>query len=151
VDLNPYANPYFERKILDADPIDLVRVLHQRAIECVKQAREHLAARRIPERAEAITRAYAVLMELNGALRPEAAPELAGQLQSLYLYVQQRLIDANFQQADAPLADALGVMTTLLQGWDGVAHAAVERQEASAAWHQTQPAMSSGARLMVSA
>ncbi len=148
--MNPYTNPYFERKILDADPVDLVRILHQRAIECVQEARAHLANRRIPERAAAIARAYAVLTELNGALRPEAAPDLSRQLQSLYLYVQQRLIDSNFQQADAPLADALGVLTTLLEGWNGVATAAAARQEANA-WQHAQSTSTSGNRLTVSA
>ncbi len=115
-------NPYLERKILDADPIELVCLLYQRAIACIQEARKHLANRRIAERAKAITQAYDVLTELMAALRPEAAPEISANLNALYAYLQQRLIEANFQQADGPLAESASILGTLLDGWNGVAH-----------------------------
>ena len=126
-------NPYFERKILDADPIDLVRILHQRAIACIKEAREHLATGKIEARSKAITNAYAVVTELDNALRPDVSRELVDQLQSLYRFVQQSLLDANLRQVDKPLADAQGVLGTLLEGWNGVAEAAEQRSEVAAA------------------
>ncbi|HYA17601.1 MAG TPA: flagellar export chaperone FliS [Bryobacteraceae bacterium] len=144
-------NPYFERKILDADPIDLVRLLHQHAIACVKEARGHLAAGRIAPRAKAITRAYAVMAELNNALRPEVSPELTNQLRSLYLFVQQQLLEANAQQADKPLADALGVLATLLEGWNGVAEAAAARAEEAVARNYAPANLNHVVRLTVSA
>src|SRR5579863_991863 len=98
-------NPYFQQTILDADPIDLIRMVYQRAISCVQDAREHLRHKRIAERSAAVMRAYAALAELLAALRPEAAPELCGRLQSLYFYMQERLLDANLRQADQPLAE----------------------------------------------
>lgn len=113
-------NPYFERTILDADPIDLVRLLYQRVIACIREAREHLAQRRIAERATAITRAHAAVSELSLSLRDDAAPEIAENLRKLYAFVQERLLAANARQEDRPLAEALGVMVTLLEAWDGV-------------------------------
>ncbi len=113
-------NPYFEHTILNADSLDLVRIMYQRSIAWVVDARDHLSHKRIAQRSEAITRAYAVLAELLAALRPEIAPELAGRLRSLYLYMQQRLLDANMQQADAPLAEVLKLLITLESaGWIG--------------------------------
>jgi flagellar protein FliS len=114
-------NPYFEQTILNADPIDLVRMMYQRAISWVVDARGHLTHKRIAKRSAAIMRAYAVLAELLAALRPEMAPELSQRLQSLYLYMQQRLLDANMQQADHPLAEVLGLLITLEGAWTGVA------------------------------
>jgi len=114
-------NPYFEQTILNADPIDLIRMLYQRAISCVRDAREHLRHKMIARRSAAILRAYSAIAELLAALRPEVAPELAGRLKSLYLYMQQRLLDANMQQADKPLAEVLGLLITLDDAWSGVA------------------------------
>jgi flagellar protein FliS len=144
-------NPYFERKILDADPIDLIRLLHQHAIARTKDARSHLAAGRISPRVSAITQAYAVMTELINSLRPDVSPELTNQLRSLYLFVQQRLLDANLEQTDKPLIDALGVLTTLLEGWNGVAEAEVERVETAAARHYAPTEASNVVRLTVSA
>lgn len=114
-------NPYFEQSVLNADPTELIRMVYQRAISSVRDAREHLQHKRIAERSAAVTRAYAAIGELLIALRPEAAPELASRLQSLYFYMQQRLLDANMEQADAPLAEVLGLLTTLAEAWAGVA------------------------------
>jgi flagellar protein FliS len=110
-------NPYFEQMILSASPIELVRLMYQRAIACVADAREHLKAGRIRERAQAINRAYAILMELLTSLDADKAPELAANLRGLYCYMQQRLIDANFQQQDAPLAETGRLLSTLADAW----------------------------------
>jgi len=114
-------NRYFEETIINADPIDLIRVLYQRAISCLQDAREHLRNRRIADRSAAIMKAYMVLAELISALRPEAAPELAARLRNLYTYMQQRLLDANIRQAEHPLAEVISLLTTLEEGWAGVA------------------------------
>jgi flagellar protein FliS len=114
-------NPYYEQKILASDPIELIRIVYQRAILSVKEAREHLRHKKIGERSAAIVRAYKAISELLCALRPEVAPELCGRLQGLYCYMQQRLLDANMAQADKPLAEVLSLLTTLEEGWSGVA------------------------------
>jgi len=114
-------NPYFEQKILSVDPIELIRLVYQRARSSVADAREHLRNKRIRERSAAINRAYMAIHELLSALQPEVAPELCGKLQSLYLYMQERLLEANMRQEDPPLAEVLKLLTTLEEGWSGVA------------------------------
>jgi flagellar protein FliS len=113
-------NPYFEQTILNADPTELIKMVYQRAISCVRDAREHLQHKRIAERSAAIMRAYAALTELLAALRSDIAPDLAERLQNLYFYMQRRLVDANFQQADQPLEEVLGLLVTLAAAWAGV-------------------------------
>lgn len=114
-------NPYFEQKILSVDPIELIRLVYQRARSCVADAREHLRGKRILERSAAIMRAYMAIHELLSALQPEVAPELCERLQNLYLYMQKRLLEANMRQEDPPLAEVLKLLTTLEEGWSGVA------------------------------
>lgn len=116
-------NRYYEETILNADPIDLIRLLYQKAIACVQDAREHLRRKRIAQRVAAINRAYAVLAELIASLRAEAAPEISNQLRNLYFYIQQRLLEANVQQTETPLDEVLGLLTTLDEAWAGAAAA----------------------------
>lgn len=129
-------NPYYEQKILNAEPIELTRLIYQHAISSVREAREHLRNKQIRERSNAIMRAYAAIAELISSIKPEAAPELSARLKGLYFYMQQRLLDANLQQADAPLAEVLGLLNTLLEAWSGaaaqMASKAASRTEASA-------------------
>jgi flagellar protein FliS len=134
-------NPYFEQTILNADSIDLVRIMYQRTISWVLEAREYLRQKRITERSTAIMRAYAVLAELEAALRPEKAPELSRRLRSLYFYMQQRLIDSNTQQAEPPLTEVLELLITLESAWSGAAAALASKDlVAPARWpHAEQP------------
>jgi flagellar protein FliS len=134
-------NPYFEQKILNADPLELIRMLYQHGILSVRQAREHLRAGRIPERAKAINTAWGVLAELTNSLRPEAAPEMAGRLRDLYCYMQRRLIAANFEQKDEPLAEVLALMTTLSEAWTQAEPAPEPAAQPARAW---QVAMAAG-------
>jgi flagellar secretion chaperone FliS len=110
-------NTYFEQMILSASPIELIRILYQRAASSVRDAREHLGGGRIIERALSINNAYDVLNELIASLRPAEAPELAARLRALYCYMQERLLEANFKQADAPLEEVLRLLTTLADAW----------------------------------
>jgi flagellar protein FliS len=133
-------NPYIEQKILNADPIELIRILYQHGILSIREAREHLRAGRIAERAKCINRAWAVLLELNISLRPEAAPEVASRLSDLYCYMMRRLTTANFEQKDEPLAEVLGLMTTLSEAWTA-APASEPPAQSGLAW---QAAMTAG-------
>jgi len=127
-------NRYFEQQILSAEPLELVRLLYRRAIACVREAREHVKSENIPERCRAISRAYEALSELVSSLRAETAPDLVRSLREIYCYMQQRLLDANFQQSDPPLAETLGLLSTLAEAWDQIAsvgHTDGKQQEVS--------------------
>lgn len=113
-------NPYFERSILDVDPLELTRLVYQRALDSVTDARRYLREGKIEERVQSISRAYAAIDELQASLRPEAAPELARRMGILYDYIQTSLIHANFSQQDEPLAVTHSLLNTLAEGWKGV-------------------------------
>lgn len=111
---------YLESRILSADPLELVRLTYRGAMGVVREAREHLANGRIMERAKAISKASEILLELMASLDHGRGQEISRHLSSLYEYMLQRLIDANFKQQDEPLAEVLGLLATLLEGWDGI-------------------------------
>jgi flagellar secretion chaperone FliS len=113
-------NPYFEQVILSASPVELVRLMYQRAIALVTDARDHLKAGRIRERSQSISRTHAILAELLVSLDCEKAPEMAGNLKRLYCYMQERLLEANFSQKDAPLEETARLLRTLADAWQEV-------------------------------
>jgi flagellar protein FliS len=113
-------NPYYEQMILTASPVELVRLMYQKAIALVADARVHLREGRIRERVQATMRAHAILSELLVSLRADKSPELAGNLRMLYCYMQQRLIDANFRQTDAPLEETGRLLATMADAWQEV-------------------------------
>lgn len=119
---------YFESRILSADPVELVCLLYQGAIDAVREARRHLASGDIAERTRAINRALDIIAELTGSLDRERGGDIAVRMAALYEYLYGGLVEANLQQKDEPLSEALGLLTTLAEAWAGI------RQQ------QTQPA-----------
>jgi flagellar secretion chaperone FliS len=129
---------YLESRILSADPIELVRLVYQSAMEAIRDARRHLANQEILERARAISRASEILLELMESLDFERGGDISPQLAALYDYMLRRLTEANLKQSDAPLADVLALLATLLEAWEGIS--APERPAAGSEspWAQAQ-------------
>jgi flagellar protein FliS len=111
---------YLETQVLNADPVQLVNMLYRGAQEAVASARRHLAAGSIMDRSHQIMKAWDILNELSHSLNHGPAPELSARLAELYARMQQRLIDANVQQADEPLAEVEGLLATLGEAWQSV-------------------------------
>jgi len=114
----PAHDAYLESKVLSADPLELVRIMYQGALEAVANARRRLAENDVLGRSREITRAHAILTELALSLNHEAGGDLSRNLAELYDYMQRRLLEAHLQQSDAPLAEVAKLLATLLEGWN---------------------------------
>jgi len=129
---NPYKT-YVEDEILTADPVKLVQLMYRGAVEAVTTARASLAAGDIKARSVGITKTIEILAELASSLDHKQGGELSERLAALYDYMQRRLIDANTQQADSPLAEVQQILITLEEAW-----CAVEAPVAEAAGRKTR-------------
>ena len=109
---------YLETEIMQADPLELVRMLYQGAIEAVGKARQHLRCGQIQERSRQISRAMEILAELNQSLDLERGGSVAKNLCLLYDYMLQRLLEANTQQTEPPLEEVERLLGTLQEGWN---------------------------------
>ncbi len=113
-------NQYLEAEILSADPVKLVSLAYRGALDAVAAARRHLANREIRERSTRLMQTYGILFELSRALDYTAGGEISRNLGKLYFYMQNRLLEANSQQSDEPLAEVERLLTTLNDGWKTV-------------------------------
>jgi flagellar protein FliS len=116
---NAYST-YLEATILSADPVELVRILYRTAMDSVHDARAYLAAGDVAARVRAVNKAWGALRELSFCLNHEAQPILARQLTELYDFMQRRLLAANFEQTDAPLAEVAQLLENLSEAWNKV-------------------------------
>jgi flagellar protein FliS len=111
---------YLEAEVLGADPVKLVNLLYSGAIEAAGAARRYLAKGDIARRSRQINRVWGILFELLQSLDRERGGEIATQLAALYIYMQQRLMEANMRQTDAPLAEVESLLGTLAEAWRSV-------------------------------
>jgi flagellar protein FliS len=111
------AAAYREARFESAPPLKLVQMLYEGALTFLEQAEAALAAGETARFQERCLRAQAIVCELRAALDPAQAPELAGRLETLYLFAEGELRGAMRDESAAALAPVREVLATLLDGW----------------------------------
>jgi flagellar protein FliS len=128
---NTIYNAYLEAEVLGADPIKLIHLLYRGATEAAGAARRHLAAGEIRERSRQIIKGWEILHELSRSLDHDRGGDISRRLSELYTYMQGRLLEANSQQKDAPLAEVESLLGTLGEAWESAQFPAPAAQTAA--------------------
>jgi flagellar protein FliS len=116
--MNPQAaQSYLRTKVLTATPEQLQLMLFDGAIRFAEQARMALEKKNFEQSYNLLMRAQKIVQELQGALKPEVAPELCNNLAALYSFVYRRLVDANLHQNISSLDEALGILKHQRETW----------------------------------
>lgn len=104
-----------------ASPHRLIQMLMQGCLQRLAEAKGALARGDVAGRGVALGKAIDIVIGLQTSLNKEVEGGLPQQLDSLYDYLQTRLLEANLQ-ADASIIDEVaGLMRTVKEGWDGIA------------------------------
>ncbi|HUA63477.1 MAG TPA: flagellar export chaperone FliS [Verrucomicrobiae bacterium] len=115
-----WREAYLQNRVMSAEPIELICMLYQRAIELVGEARQCLTAGNILGRSKAISTTLEILAELEGSLNHQAGGKISENLERLYRHMRTRLMTANLKQQEQPLAEVEALLNTLAEGWEGV-------------------------------
>ena len=103
--------------VVSADPMELVCLLYQHALDAVQHARRHLKSGDIAARGKAICKAVEIIGELTSSLDHNAGGTISSNLEQLYAYMSLRLTEGNIRKQDAPLAEVESLLNTLSQAW----------------------------------
>ncbi len=114
---NPYYayNQYKQNDIMQASPEELTLMLYNGAIKFVHQAMNAIDKKEIENAHTAITKAGDILAELNATLNMDY--EVSKGLRSLYVYLMERLVDANIHKNKEVLEEILPFLTELRDTW----------------------------------
>ncbi len=87
-----------------ADPHHLVLMLFDGALEAIRHARSHMAAKRIADKGMALGKAISIVQDgLRASVDVNAGGQLAERLTSLYDYILMRLLQGNLRNDTAAL------------------------------------------------
>jgi flagellar protein FliS len=117
------AATYQRNAILTASPEKLVKLLYDGAIKNLEKSRIGLVdskTARSPEVGQALGKAMGILGELRASLDHAAGGEIAKDLDRLYEFALDQLSQANLTRTPNGAVNALQVMRTLKEGWDGI-------------------------------
>lgn len=127
---NPYLKQYQTTQITTASPEKLLLMLYDGAIQYSLQAKMHIEKKNIEAAHTLLLKAQAIVTEFMSTLSFEPNPEIAGNLYSLYDFVNYKLVQANIKHDPTMIDDAVGILKTLKSAWEeAVIIAAKEKKE----------------------
>jgi flagellar secretion chaperone FliS len=126
-------NSYRQTEIQSRSPLELVVMLYDGALRFTADAREAMVRRDIRARQQHLSRALAIVSELQSTLDMDTGGEVAVRLDKLYGFVRDRLMDASAKQDLQPLDEARRVLSTLREGWLAISRASANAATTSSA------------------
>lgn len=115
------TDAYRQTEVRSRTPLELVVMLYDGAIQSMSAAQDAIGRGDIVARKTAISKALAIISELQSTLNMEQGGEIASSLDELYHWSSARLLDATVQNQAAPIDDVLQVFRTLRDGWSDIA------------------------------
>ncbi|MFA5183077.1 MAG: flagellar export chaperone FliS [Syntrophales bacterium] len=115
------AKSYKRTNYLSADPLKLVRMCYEGAISNLKAARDAYIERDYEAKAKALIKTLDIIHELNAALDMERGGDIARNLRSLYLYIQQTLMEADLKRNLTVFDTVIHMLEELESAWQELA------------------------------
>ena len=100
-----------------ADPHRLIVMMMDGALERIATARGLMSHGPSADKAQLLHRAVAIIDELRNSLNFKAGGEIAGNLDALYEYMCQRLMQANASNKPEWLDEVSRLMTEIRSAW----------------------------------
>ena len=122
------ANPYLTSKVMTADRGQLLLMLYDAAIRFNEQAVLHLNEGEIVPSLAPMRRTLAIVQELHNMLDSSKAPDLCSNLERIYIFLQDQILDAQVKKTAEPLKVVTQILKELRQSW-GEAVAEVNRNK----------------------
>ncbi len=116
---NPYSN-YQKTHVTTASREKILLMLYEGAIRFTKQAKVAIQEKKIAEKGKSISRATAILSELMATLDFKVGGQLAADLENLYVFMIDKLIEANINNSTECLDVVENILRTLYAAWKDV-------------------------------
>ena len=121
------AEAYRRTNVHTRSPLELVVMLYDGALQSLGEARTAIARNDVAGRTNSVSKALAILTELQGTLNMKEGGALAEELDRLYAYSISRLVDVTTKRDAKAIDDIIRVLTPLRDGWSQIAQQAAAR------------------------
>ena len=120
--LRQYQKVNSHAQISEANPHRLVQMLMEGGLDRMAQAKGALERGDIALKGLMLGKAIDILIGLRDGLNPEKTEDPASieQLDALYVYMTNRLMEANANNDAAIIDEVSGLLETLKSGWDAI-------------------------------
>lgn len=114
----PSLNAYRRTEAMTANRETILLMMYAGAIRFLKSAITAAEKNDVGEKTKYIMKVQDIINELRATLNFEIGGDVAKNLELLYAYIAQRLIDGTIEKEPKQLNDALGILVTLNEAWE---------------------------------
>lgn len=111
---------YQNNKYQTASPHRLILMLYNGAIQFAGNAIQAIQQSNIADANKYIQKTQDIVYELLTSLNTKQGGQLAENLKSLYLYIIDRLIEANIKKEEEPLLEVINIITEIKASWEEI-------------------------------
>ena len=115
------AAAYQQTNVQSRSPLELVVLLYDGALRHLVASREAMVRKDALARRSGLSRAMAIVAELQSTLNITEGGDLARSLDALYAYVIERIVQANMHNDPQPLEEAERLLRPLRDAWSQIA------------------------------
>ena len=112
---------YQTNSVQTASPEQLVVMLYDGCLRFLRRAQAAAENGARPQCTQAVSRATAIVMELNATLDMERGGEIASNLRSIYLFLNRHLTEASRETSADKIAQAIPMVADLRDAFSQVA------------------------------
>lgn len=119
--LSQYKSVNTQAMVDSASPHRLIQMLMEGALQHMAEAKGSIQRNSLADKGESLSRAISIIGGLRDALNEEVQSDIPKNLDDLYAYMSQRLIESNRDNSTTALEEVMDLMKTVKQGWDAIA------------------------------
>jgi len=117
--IKKYRNANAE-SVVDASPHQLISIILKHIVSNIAIARGAISRNEVENKGKALTKAIALVGELQDSLDMERGGEISANLFELYDYIVRCLIQGNLENDTTKLDEVRDLILTVKEGWDAI-------------------------------
>ncbi|WP_312909877.1 flagellar export chaperone FliS [Stutzerimonas nitrititolerans] len=118
--MKQYQSVSTNAQLVDATPHRLIQMLMEGGLTRLAQAKGAMERNDVALKGTLIGKTIDIVGGLRQGLNLEAGGEVAANLDSLYIYMTTRLVEANRKNDPTILDEVAGLLREIKSGWDGI-------------------------------
>lgn len=118
--MNEYKQAGARAEVMDADPHRLIQMLMEGALDRIAVAKGAMQQSNVSVKGERISSAITIIEGLRHSLNKEAGGDIATNLDDLYEYMANRLMEANVKDDVEMLDEVANLLRKIKSSWDEV-------------------------------
>lgn len=116
---NPYK-AYQQTQVITASKEKILLMLYEGAIKFTRIAASKMREKNVAEKGKYISKALGIISELMNTLDHNTGGQIAADLENLYMFMIDKLIDANIKNTPEDCDVVEKLLTTLYSAWRDV-------------------------------